>query len=112
MTPQVEEPDDIRDLLAVVYAAVARGSLQEATNTVMASLDDWLRGGHYDRCDALLAAADVARLSPATTRAVLVMTKPAKAHLSSRPGFFVLAVEAATGARGAAIAQRLFSRLV
>lgn len=103
----------MKDFLDSLYALVAAGSRDDATELIFEGIDRLLCNGSFGEVDDILAGADVSRLDSFALRSLLVITSPAKDKdtLPSRSGFYDRAFARFVSLRGEDAARKVLGRL-
>jgi len=79
---------DLLAFLDYVYQLVDADKAKSASVAIMDYIDHLHNTGRFSDCDRLLRLVDQGRLPSSLRRAFLMITFPAKEHLSHRPSFF------------------------
>jgi hypothetical protein len=74
--------------LSTLYELCERQQANPAIDFVLEALDELIQRREYDRCNKILDAVDVGRLSVHAMLTFLAVTLRGKAVLPSRSGFF------------------------
>ena len=79
---------EAENYLGQVYGLLATGKKDEATDLVYDRFHDLLTEGDYEKCSAILLAAEPAKLGSSVSRSMLSLTLRCKKYLWGRANFY------------------------